>query len=477
MAPYTGKQKDFSDIQRALEALEIAYRNLGYGTTHVLLPEQNIASGVVMFNVVEPRLGRIEVDGAVRNDTANIRRSLPGLREGQIPNSKEIARNLLLANENPARQVTVLMRAGETEDKVDATIKVAEDKPWKASFSFDNTGNNSTGMYRASTGFQHANVFNLDHVATFQYITSPNHLSDVKVYGMGYRIPLYSLGSSIEFAGGYSNVNSGNLGGLCGGVLSVSGSGTIGSVRYNHYLPKLGDYEQRLVYGLDYKAFQNQVVSNGTNIVPDITVHPASLTYYGTLRGEGSEASFYVNYTANIFPGGNDGTDADFKAARADAIADYRIFRYSANYTRAFANDWQTRLQMLGQYTSDALIAGEQFGVGGPDSVRGFLVRELANDRGTQFNAELYTPNLGPKFGWTDVQARLLAFTDWGWLSRNSAQPGESTSQSIGSVGVGMRFTASPRFIMRTDYARVIDAGGTEDKGHTRLNFSLSLIF
>jgi hemolysin activation/secretion protein len=195
------------------------------------------------------------------------------------------------------------------------------------------------------------------------------------------------------------------------------------------------------------------------------------------LRGEGSDANFYVNYTANVFPGGNDGTDANFKAARADAMADYRIFRYSANYTRAFANDWQTRLAMLGQYSTNALIAGEQFGVGGPDSVRGFLVRELANDRGTQLNAELYTPNLGPKFGWTSVQARLLAFSDWGWLSRNSAQPGESTSQSIGSVGVGMRFTASPRFIMRADYARVIDAGGTEDKGHTRLNFSLSLIF
>src|SRR3954447_9703597 len=35
VAPYTGKQKDFSDVQRALEALEIAYRDLGYGTVQV----------------------------------------------------------------------------------------------------------------------------------------------------------------------------------------------------------------------------------------------------------------------------------------------------------------------------------------------------------------------------------------------------------------------------------------------------------
>ncbi len=473
VAPYTGKQKDFSDIQRALEALEIAYRDLGYGTVQVLLPEQNIASGVVLLNVIEPRVGKIEIGGAKRNDPANIRRSMPALREGEIPNSKEIARNLLLANENPARQLTVLMRAGESDDKVDATIKVTEDKAWKASVSFDNTGNPATGDYRVSSGFQHANVFNRDHVATFQYITSPNHLADVQVYGFGYRIPLYSLGSSIEFAGGYSNVNSGNLAGL----FSVAGSGTVAALRYNHYLPKLGDYEQKLVYGIDYKAFQNQVISSGVSLVPDITVHPASVTYYGTLRGDGSEAGFYVNYTQNFFAGGNDGADTDFKASRFDAKAGYRVYRYGANYSRAFTNEWQTRFQMTGQYTDDALVAGEQFGIGGAENLRGFLEREVANDRGYRANAELYTPNLAAKLGWTSVQSRVLGFVDWGRVSRTAAQPGESHQQSLASAGVGMRFTAGTHFTMRTDYAWVIDAGGGQNKNHTRLHFSLSLLF
>ena len=31
VAPYTGKNKDFADIQRALEALEQAYRGAGWG--------------------------------------------------------------------------------------------------------------------------------------------------------------------------------------------------------------------------------------------------------------------------------------------------------------------------------------------------------------------------------------------------------------------------------------------------------------
>jgi len=248
-------------------------------------------------------------------------------------------------------------------------------------------------------------------------------------------------------------------------------------MRYNHYLPKLGDYEQKLVYGLDYKAFQNQVIASGISLVPDITVHPASVTYYGTLRGDGSETGFYVNYTQNFFPGGNDGADTDFKASRADAKAGYRVYRYGANYNRAFTSDWQTRFNMTGQYTDDALVAGEQFGIGGAENLRGFLEREVANDRGYRANAELYTPNLGPKFGWTNVQSRLLGFVDWGNVARNSAQTGESHQQTLASTGVGMRVTAGTHFTLRTDYARVIDAGGSQNKGHTRLHFSLSLIF
>lgn len=472
VAPFTGKQKDFSDVQRALEALEVAYRDAGYGVVQVTLPEQNIAAGVVELTVIEPRLGRVDVEGNEFSDARTVRRSLPALREGEVPNSKQVARNLLLANENPTRQVTVLMRSGETEDKVDATIKVVDEKPWKASLSMDNTGTQSTGQYRWNAGYQHTNMFNRDHVLTAQYTTSPNYYGDVKVYGAGYKIPFYDWNSSFELVGGYSNVNSGSVGGL----FNVSGSGTIGAARWNYNLPKIADYEQKLIYGLDYKAFSNQVLSAGQNLSPDITVHPVGIMYQGTLRQETGEAGFYVNVAQNIV-GGSDDSDADFKASRADARAAYRLVRYGAHYTRAFADDWQARVNWLGQWTVDALVAGEQFGVGGPDSVRGFLVRELANDRGNQFNAEIYTPNLGARFGMPDVQARFLVFTDWGFLTRNSAQPGESTNQSIGSVGLGLRMTAKQRFILRADYGYVLDAGGSEAKGHTKLNFSATATF
>ena len=51
VAPHTGKGKDFADIQRALEALESAYRDAGWGLVQVVLPEQDITKGTVRFSL------------------------------------------------------------------------------------------------------------------------------------------------------------------------------------------------------------------------------------------------------------------------------------------------------------------------------------------------------------------------------------------------------------------------------------------
>ena len=94
VTPFTGKDKDFGDVQRALESLEVAYRKLGYGVIQVQLPEQDITRGVVRFNINQPKVGKVNVEGNQFFSTENVRRSLPSVKEGEIPNSNEIARDV-----------------------------------------------------------------------------------------------------------------------------------------------------------------------------------------------------------------------------------------------------------------------------------------------------------------------------------------------------------------------------------------------
>lgn len=474
VAPHTGKNKDFADIQRALEALEQAYRERGYGVAQVLLPEQDITRGVVQFRVLQPRVGRVLIEGNTHFNAENIRHSLPSVREGETPNSKEIARNLQMTAEHSVKQTNVLLRSGASEDKVDVNIKVTDDKPWRAFFTLDNSGTGDTGYFRTGVGFQHSNLFNRDHALTATYITSPDHIDDVTILGLGYRIPYYHLNSTLELIAGYSDVNSG----VVQGLFNVSGSGTIAGARWNYFLPKWGETEHKVGLGLDYRAFKNEVVlASGQQLVPDITIHPASLTYSALRRMTAAEWSYHAGAVANI-PGGSDGQSDDFQRARAGASSNYTLLRYGTNYTRQFRNEWQMRFALHGQYTRDLLVSGEQFGVGGPDSVRGYQMREIASDRGYSGQAELYTPDVARKVALTeDHKLRLLAFYDWGTIRRNHALPGEIAGDSIASVGVGLRLTYRKFMSLRVDLAQILQQTANRERDSQRVTGSLALVF
>ena len=49
LAPYVGTDRTIDDLQRARAALELIYARRGYGATRVLLPEQEIKDGVVVW--------------------------------------------------------------------------------------------------------------------------------------------------------------------------------------------------------------------------------------------------------------------------------------------------------------------------------------------------------------------------------------------------------------------------------------------
>jgi len=244
-------------------------------------------------------------------------------------------------------------------------------------------------------------------------------------------------------------------------LFNVTGKGAVYAARYNHGLAKWGDVEHKLVYGLDYRAYQNNVnpVGGFVNLVPDITVHPFSVTYLASLKREQSELSGFLSFVQNL-PGMNDGTDDIFKQARFQVgTAGYRLFRFGGSYSRAIGGDWQGRIRLDAQYTDDSLVTGEQFAIGGADNVRGFNERFTSNDRGYRTNWEISTPDWAKKLGLTDGRLRFLAFYDTGVTSRNQPLPGELEAASLDSAGVGIRFSYKNYLTARFDVAHVFHDG------------------
>ena len=495
---YTGENKDFADVQRALEALQHRYRRAGFSAVQVVLPEQEIERGTIVFEVLEPRLGRVTVQGNKFFDEANIRRSLPDLKEGATPNVVRIGQSSRLANENPSKRTTVLLRSGAKEGEVDATVRVQDERFWRASVSLDNTGSPTTGMYRVGFGYQHSNLFNLDHTLTFQYQLDPEPLDKIdnyKVLGLGYRIPLYGQNASLDLLAGYSDIGTATGQVIEGNAFNISGSGTIFGVRYNYMLPRIAgveDFDHRLSLGLDYKAFSNQVaeVSAGVvseNLTPEITVHPLSLTYSGTKRADNAELGFFASIVHNIYPHGPDAYREKFYGPPGIGVRPgvgrptYTLYRYGLNFVRALPNDIQLRANVTGQWTRDALAPGEQFGLGGWESLRGMHEREAANDRGYRGTFEIYSPDLSPKLGLDGGRVRLLAFFDWGSLQQNFKNAticGPATcGVSASSIGVGVRASIKEGVSLRFDYGRLRDPGPIGERGDDRVHFGLAVGF
>lgn len=492
LAPFVGKSRDFGDVQRALEALQKTYGKAGYASVQVVLPEQELNGGVVVLQVIEARIASIRISGNQHFDTKNILRSLPALREGVTPNARALADNLRLANESPVKKAQVVLRpakdqtassqAANTQNAVDAIVEVADETPWRLFTTLDNTGTEQTGRYRLGVGAQHSNLWNRDHILTGQYITSPEKPDQVAIYSLGYRVPFYGLGDSLDLFAGYSDVDAGTTQ-TPFGPLQFAGKGKVSGVRYNWLFARRGEYEHKMVLGADYRAYDSLCSVGDFGAAgcgaagASVQVRPVSLGYDAVWTRPASRSSFYLTAIQNM-PGGKNGTEQDLQLARPLAEGGYQILRAGFQVGLAFAGDWQIGLRADAQASSDALIQAEQFGIGGWNSVRGFLEREVASDQGYFGSIELTSANMGKSLGFGLIDnLRLLAFYDSGQVTRNLPLPGDIAKEGIASTGMGMRMGIKKNLQLRFDGAWVLEPAISQRRGDYLGHFGILAVF
>ncbi len=515
VAPFIGRRKIYGDVQKALEALEGEYRRLGYGTVQVYVPEQELTTGVVRLQVSEGVIGKVSITGNKYFNDANVRASLPDLKEGKAPNMRQLSENVQLTNESPAKQVEVTLGVSEEEGKVDARIEVKEEDPERFYVTLDNTGTKGSGKHRLGVSYQNANVANSDQVLTLAYTTALDPPGGMKILGnriiptqdgdgvkvdilsIGYRLPLYALGDSIDLIYGNSSTDSPTNSPNLGSGLAINGKGEVFGVRYNHIFARAGEFTSKLVLGYDYKYMNSRcsvagvpTPFGGAGCTP-YTLRPVSATYSGQWQKPGQAIDFNVGLIHNLFPMGSEFTFAPVAPDpgaydRYSAASGYRTkdqfsaLRFGGSYAAAMAGDWMLRLAASGQHASNALPAGERLGLAGSNAVRGFLERAVATDRGYVANIEFYSPDIAASLG---LQGNLkwLAFYDW--AQGFNLNPSLNQSVNIASLGLGLRYNLKKDISARIDVARVMDgvwpngAPNIALKGDIRGHFGLAVGF
>lgn len=472
LAPFLRNDATIETLQKASAALEEALNARGFGLHRVVLPPQQVGASV-RLDIVAFSIGKVSIEGLSRYDAANIRASVPELREGEAPNFKTLSVQTAIANESQGKQVQVALKESDEPDKIDARIVVKESQPWNFATSLSNTGSRETGRDRFTLSGGHSNLFNLDHQLVAAYTTSLERTSDVQQLGLNYRIPLYRAGGVV----GASYTRSTVVGDY--GSFSSTGAGQTMGLNYSQYLPANGGYRGFFMVGIDDKRFDITEISGIP--IPGQQVRrsrPLTLGYNARVDGNSAVWGYSAELASNLSGGSGNNLAAYQSEDPRITSSHFTVVRANANYMGLLAGGWLWSARGQFQYSGDALIAGEQFGLGGAGNVRGTTERPISGDRGLFTSWELNTPELHPGL-------RLLGFVDAGWLRNNNPNAtNKPASDHLASVGVGLRYNLG-HIGVSAEWGRIVTgsvlAGGANPAipraGNNRLHVNLSARF
>jgi hemolysin activation/secretion protein len=464
--PHLGPDKTIADVQAARADLEKAYRDAGYSTVYVDIPEQRVEEGVVRLAVTEGRLNRVAVTGTRFFLNRRILAAVPGLAPGTVPHFPDVQRQANALNQaSPDLSVVPVLKPGSLPGTVDVDLKVKDQLPLHASVEVNNRYTADTSPTRLNVNLSYDNLFQRYQTLSLQYQTSPQDARDARVLAGTYLAPLPGLGGTLAI---YAVDSSSDVATV--GTLGVLGKGHVYGSRYIMPLTATGGFSPSLTLGVDLKNFEESILlASSPALQTPIKYLNWSIAYGGSLVKDRRSTSF--NIATDFGIRGLLNNPAEFEDKRFLANPDYMYWHLDAAHLQPLPWGFEVALRAAGQYTTEPLIDNEQFAVGGVESVRGYLEAEALGDSGATGSLELRTPHLASAFGIHPREAYAYLFYDAGFVTLVDPLPTQVARQDLRSVGVGFRISGYAGFDAGLDWARALVATGYESANDSRIQF------
>ena len=475
VTPYLGENKTIADVEGARSALEKAYRDAGYLTVLVDIPEQTITSGIVRLKVAEGSVEKLRVVGSHYYDLGRIQSKVTELAQDSVPYFPGVQTQMGDANRASDLRVTPVLRPGMSPGKVAVDLRVEDKLPLHGSLELNNYAGPNTKPLRLSGMLRYDNLWQKEHSLSLQYQTTPQQWDQVRVLAATYLAPLSDARQLALYA------VSSNSKVAAVGDMTMLGKGKIYGARWVLPLqPGQGLYHS-VTLGVDYKDFRDDQAVGGTNTdsVP-ISYIPFSVGYNAGMPDDDGMTTANITLNFNV-RGLHDKTVdcygqtvTQFECKRYNAKPNYFYLRGGIDRTGKLPWNMSLYAKLDGQITGGPLISNEQFVAGGADSVRGYMEAEQAGDDGARGTLELR----GPQWGKGSVDdLRVLAFFDTAHLRIREALAGQTESSNLTSCGVGLRSQAWSSLNVRLDVGWPRKSTLYTTKGKARVGFKASLAF
>ena len=474
--PYLGPEKTVGDVEKARASLEEVYRNKGYQSVVVSIPEQDINAEQVRLAVLEGAIETVRVNGSKYHELDKIRESVPALAEGKVPNMPKVQEQVnALSQQSADRNVTPIFRAGTTPGKMEVELRVKDELPLHGSVEMNSRNSEHTSYSRLIASLRYDNLWQKFHSASLQFQTSPENTDQVQVWSGTYVLPTGWLDTKLAMygIGISSNTQLGvNLGGM-----SVVGAGNIYGARIVKPLPSNDKFIQSFSGGLDYKEFGQGVnLLNTANTTTSAINYLSFMTGYdGTWKGESMFTS--LGLATHYSFQGLANNDAEFANKRAGATPDFLYLTSNIKYQQGLPKDFRVHIRADSQVSATRLLSNEQFSAGGPLSVRGYYQTQLLGDNGVNLSLEFYSPKLVNKEQDSVQNLRLFTFLDWANIWTYHPLAPTPSSAQLASTGMGLRMLLLKHFTGELDWSYPMYKQSTIDIGQQRLDFRVAYEF
>lgn len=433
-APYVGRDVSAEDLAALRQALTLKYIQAGYINSGALLPDQQVADGVVEFRIVEGGLSGITVSGNKRLRDAYVadRLALAGSAPLNVNRLQDRLQTLL---QGPFIEIiNAELTPGDRPGEARLSARIQEGKGSQVSATLDNDFSPSLGPARAGLRGQvyspggRGDIFGWELAAASGY----------RKISASYAVPLTATDLMLEV---FADTSRAEVVETPLNALDIqSRSSTLG-LRISYPVLHTAREQFTLSAGLDVRQSTSELLGTGFAFSPGVQADGKSkvsvLRFVQDYVGRDSGQVTAVRSTFSLGTGAFGATDLGNNVPNGKFLAWLGQFQHAR---RLGTSDNQLVFRFDAQLTNKPLLPMEQFAVGGARTVRGFRANQLVRDQGFAASAELRMPVMRNADGGTTLQ--LAPFVDIGgaWYKR---RPSEDP-QRLSSAGVALRFDPHP---------------------------------
>lgn len=451
--PFLGGALDADGQRGLLQAVVARLHALGYPLGQAVIGRQKVAVGVLTVTIDEGRIDAVRIEGA---QNSLVDRMFASLANGKPVRGPDLERAVLLAEAVPGVRV---VKAGlKQEGRLNILVVRLRENQSMARIGADNWGNDTLGPLKLRGRVRQRSVITDGDEITGFAITTPANPQEYLFGSVGYTVPVDADGTRVGLSASIARIDA--VGANTGRALDGQGE----RVRIWAENPMLLTPSLSLgaTIGLSYRDTEQS--SDGTRSRSErVAALTAGLD--GAIRVEDMRAFGRIGISRGTGWFGST-RQGDAIASRDDGDARFTLLEFGATVISPITGPLSVRTDVQAQFASRPLLAGDEFGFGGPNFGRGYFFREEAGDNALAGSVELRVDVPGIPRLLQDMQVY-----GYGDAARLTNLRGGSTHE-LATAGAGLRAQVTRRFGFGVEIGVPID----QDRG-PRGNFETWLTF